>query len=229
MNPRQTRTDPKQGGKTLFVIVCAPTDTWGQFGSRVVSQAGHHGLQGWHPSPAGSPVLSPRRGPRASQRSQPSPRAAVVEWGGCGEAAPCGGRGSSLAGGRPGGGGVSGAAQGSHYPGVITQPSTARPLRQPGAEPGGAQQTPPGAASCPQLAWPDSRPQCPCPVIAWLRASVSSRSIRARGATGGQRFSSSSPSPFTQKSLIQVHHTRTDPGAAQTPRSCDSALLPFSA
>lgn len=228
MNPRQTRTDPKQGGKTLFVIVWAPTDTCGQFGSRVVSQAGHHGLASVSPSPAGSPVLSPRRGPRASQRSQPSPRAAVVEWGGCGEAAPCGGRGSSLAGGRPGGGGARGAAQGSHYPGVITQPNTARPLRQPAAEPGGAQQTPPGAASCPQLATlaPVSlscHSLAPC--LSFPQVNPNQRDYW-RTKVFFSFFSFPIHPNLTDPGSS---HMRTDPGVAQSIRSCVSALLPFSA
>lgn len=215
---------------------------WTAGRSRIVSQAGHQGPQGWHrspseprcpPAPLGAPCCP--RGGAPGHRSAPSPRAAVAEWGGCGEAAPCGGRGSSLAGGRPGGGGVRGAAQGSHYPGVITQPNTARPLRQRGAEPGGAQQTPPGAASYPRPAMQDTRPRYPCPVTAWIRASVSPGSITARGAVGGQRFSSPQSlftSPFTGHLKLTdsgSSRVRADPRAAQSPRSCDSALLPLSA
>lgn len=156
------------------------------------------------PQPRREPRAVPEAGPQGCTAIRgPSPRAAVAEWGGCGEAVPRGGRGSSLAGGRPGGGGAGGAAQGSHYPGVITQPNAARPLRRPGAEPRGAQQTPPGAASYPQPATQDSRPQRPCPVTAWLRASVFPRvSQSQRGCVGGQRFS-----PPSKPFCFPIHRT----------------------
>lgn len=174
------------------------------------------------PQPRREPRAVPEAGPQGCTAIRgPSPRAAVAEWGGCGEAVPRGGRGSSLAGGRPGGGGAGGAAQGSHYPGVITQPNAARPLRRPGAEPRGAQQTPPGAASYPQPATQDSRPQRPCPVTAWLRASVSPGSVRARGAVledkGFLPLQSHFASAFTGLPKLtdsDSSHMRKDPGPA---------------
>lgn len=80
MNPRQTRTDSKQGGKTLFVIVWAPADTWGQFGLgdgaesclRQVTKVRRVGTA----APLSLGVPQPRWEPRAVPEAGPSGTAA---------------------------------------------------------------------------------------------------------------------------------------------------------
>lgn len=233
MNPRQTRTHTKQRGKALFVIAWAPRDTCGPFGlrggagpcprqvtgvCRVVTQPP---LRPGVPQPRREPRAVPEAGP---QGSSAIPTPAQLSLNGAAVEKPL----PAVAGGRPGTGGVRGAAQGSHYPGVIAQPSPAQP--GPSGSPGQSREehskprqvlprrTP--GAGVPALSQPSSVPQFP-------PGQSEPEGLRWRTKVFSPCKAVLPPhSQHTRNSLIQV---RTEPGAAQTPGSCDSALFPLSA
>lgn len=216
--------DRLKTGRQNTVCHC-PTDTWGRFGlgaEQARVQAGPQGLQGSHPSPAEplcppaplEPRVVPEAGPQGIAAIRGRAPAQLLLNGAAVELFPAVAGAAAWPGAGPGAGDSPSCtrlplSRGNH---------PARPLRQPAAEPGGAQQTPPGAAGCPRAAGQHSPPQRPCPVTAWLRASVSPGQSEPGGLLEDKGFlhlQRRFTPPFTGQPKLtgsDSSHMGTDPG-----------------